>query len=123
MMHLNSHTIVINYLDFNIIYLLGIKLRFTYLFTVQSLREYYNSNTIRSRMGRALVFNAKARILDGREAIYTGEGPIVASYSSRGPNVNNTLMQDADILKPNILAQDPQSGLLGVQATKEIHLL
>lgn len=49
-------------------------------------------------------FNARARILEGRHAIYTGKAPVVASYSSRGPDVNNALLQTADVLKPNIMA-------------------
>ncbi|CAL5359710.1 unnamed protein product [Camellia sinensis] len=69
-----------------------------------ALWEYYNMNTIRSRSGRAVVFTATARILDGRRAIYTREAPVVASYSSRGPDVNNALLQTADVLKPNIMA-------------------
>ncbi|KAF5181763.1 Subtilisin-like protease SBT2.5 [Thalictrum thalictroides] len=69
-----------------------------------ALWEYYNSNTVRNRNGRAVTFTAMARILDGRQATYTGNGPIVASYSSRGPDVDNALMQTADVLKPNIMA-------------------
>ncbi|XP_020534253.1 subtilisin-like protease SBT2.5 isoform X2 [Jatropha curcas] len=69
-----------------------------------ALWEYYNSNTIRSRSGRAAVFDARARILDGRQAVFSGQAPIVASYSSRGPDVNNALLQTADVLKPNIMA-------------------
>lgn len=74
------------------------------IYSVQALWEYYNSNTIRSRTGGAIAFTATARILDGRQAIYTGQAPVVASYSSRGPDVNNALLQTADVLKPNIMA-------------------
>lgn len=70
----------------------------------QALWEYYNSNTIRSRSGRALGFRATARISDGRQAVYTQQAPVVASYSSRGPDVNNALLETADVLKPNIMA-------------------
>lgn len=59
---------------------------------------------MRSRSGRAIAFRATARILDGRQAIYSGQGPVVASYSSRGPDVNNALLDTADVLKPNIMA-------------------
>ncbi|KAJ0104678.1 hypothetical protein Patl1_18357 [Pistacia atlantica] len=69
-----------------------------------ALWEYYNSNTIRSRSGQAVIFNARARLLDGRQAIYTDQAPMVASYSSRGPDVDNALLQTADVLKPNVMA-------------------
>lgn len=74
------------------------------IFLLQLLWDYYNSNTVRSRSGRAIDFRARARILDGRKAIYTGQAPVVASYSSRGPDVNNVLFETADVLKPNIIA-------------------
>lgn len=70
----------------------------------QALWEYYNSNTIRSRSGTAVGFKATARILDGRQATYNGQAPVVASYSSRGPDVNNAHLETADVLKPNIMA-------------------
>ncbi|KAF9625421.1 hypothetical protein IFM89_022579 [Coptis chinensis] len=69
-----------------------------------ALWEYYNSNTIRNGIGHVVSFAAIGRILDGRQATYTGQAPIVASYSSRGPDVNNALLQTADILKPNVMA-------------------
>ncbi|KAK9121045.1 hypothetical protein Syun_018662 [Stephania yunnanensis] len=69
-----------------------------------ALWEYYNANTARNKNGRVVGFTAKGRILDGRVASYTGQAPIVASFSSRGPDVNNALLQTADVLKPNIMA-------------------
>ena len=71
---------------------------------MQALWQYYNSRTFRGRTGRVLAFGATGRILDGRQAIYTGQAPIVASYSSRGPDVNNALLQTADVLKPTVMA-------------------
>lgn len=73
-------------------------------FCLQALWQYYNARTFRGRTGRVLAFGATARILDGRQAIYTGQAPIVASYSSRGPDVNNALLQTADVLKPTVMA-------------------
>ncbi|CAL1376004.1 unnamed protein product [Linum trigynum] len=69
-----------------------------------ALWEYYNSNTKRGANGEATVFTASARIMGGRQAFYTAQAPVVASYSSRGPDVNNALLQTADVLKPNIMA-------------------
>lgn len=71
---------------------------------VQAVWEYYNSNTVRTRSGKAIKFRGTARILDGRRATYMGPAPVVASYSSRGPDVNNELLETADVLKPNIIA-------------------
>ena len=71
---------------------------------LQALWEYYNSNTIRSSSGQAVGFAARARILDGRKAFFARQAPIFASYSSRGPNVNNAFLQTADVLKPNVTA-------------------
>ncbi|KAG9452527.1 hypothetical protein H6P81_005431 [Aristolochia fimbriata] len=70
----------------------------------KDLWEYYNSNTIHRGDGTVEIFGATARISDGREAIYTGKPPAVASYSSRGPDVNNAFLQTADVLKPSIMA-------------------
>ncbi|XVE57550.1 hypothetical protein DITRI_Ditri04bG0099400 [Diplodiscus trichospermus] len=74
------------------------------MYTSLALWEYYNSHTVRGRRGQAVVFAATARILDGRQATYSGQAPIVAAYSSRGPDVNSALKQTVDVLKPNVLA-------------------
>jgi hypothetical protein len=66
--------------------------------------QYYNNNTVRDEDGDVLSFGATARILEGRRATYTGEAPVVADYSSRGPDVENSLMQPAEVLKPNVMA-------------------
>ncbi|KAL9387500.1 hypothetical protein Peur_020624 [Populus x canadensis] len=70
------------------------------LSNMQSSRlKYYQSSS-----GQAVGFAARARILDGRKAFFARQAPIFASYSSRGPNVNNALLQSADVLKPNVTA-------------------
>lgn len=78
-------------------------LRIPFIF-MQALWEYYDANTMRGITGGVVSFGATARIEDGRNAIYGGGGPVVASYSSRGPDVNNAYMQLADVLKPNVMA-------------------
>ncbi|GAB4857692.1 hypothetical protein Ancab_015598 [Ancistrocladus abbreviatus] len=85
--------------------------------------EYYDSMTYRSRSGRGVAFTATARILDGRQATYTGQAPIVAACSCRGPDVNNALLQTADVLKPTFMAPVPPSGLQGAKTVKVIAIL
>ncbi|XP_020093709.1 subtilisin-like protease SBT2.5 [Ananas comosus] len=80
------------------------KLRFMEHKLINALQDYYNAHTVRGRSGAVISFGATGRICDGRRAFYTRQGPIVASYSSRGPGINNNLYETADVLKPNILA-------------------
>ncbi|PKA58889.1 Subtilisin-like protease [Apostasia shenzhenica] len=70
----------------------------------QALWEYYDSQTTRSMNGQVLSFDAMGQIMDGRQAVFSGEPPAVAAYSSRGPDVNNAFMQTADVLKPDVIA-------------------
>ncbi|XP_072955477.1 subtilisin-like protease SBT2.5 isoform X2 [Typha angustifolia] len=77
----------------------------------QALWDYYSSNTARGVNGHVISFVGTGRIQDGRHAIYTGDAPTVASYSSRGPDINNNLREAADVLKPNIMA--PGSAIWG----------
>ncbi|KAF8687858.1 hypothetical protein HU200_042550 [Digitaria exilis] len=58
--------------------------------------RYYNNNTVRDEVGNVVSFGATARILEGRHATYTGEAPVVADYSSRGPDVENSQLQPAE---------------------------
>lgn len=70
----------------------------------QTLLEYYDKNTVRDEDGSVSTFGATVRILEGRRASYTREAPVVADYSSRGPDVDSMQMQAADVLKPNVMA-------------------
>ncbi|XP_062224864.1 subtilisin-like protease SBT2.5 [Phragmites australis] len=71
---------------------------------MRALLRYYNNNTVRDEDGKIVSFGATVRILEGRRATYTGEAPVVADYSSRGPDVENAQMQPAEVLKPNVMA-------------------
>ncbi|CAL5041011.1 unnamed protein product [Urochloa decumbens] len=68
------------------------------------LIDYYNSSTTRDWAGRATVFKATAGIADGLAPTLYNSAPQVALFSSRGPDVKDFSFQDADVLKPDILA-------------------
>ncbi|KAL3512415.1 hypothetical protein ACH5RR_025132 [Cinchona calisaya] len=68
------------------------------------LIDYYNVSTSRDWTGRVRSFKAIGSIGDGLRAILHKSAPQVALFSSRGPNIKDYSFQDADILKPDILA-------------------
>ncbi|XP_010927223.2 subtilisin-like protease SBT2.5 [Elaeis guineensis] len=70
----------------------------------KDLIDYYNSSTKRDWAGRPLSFQAMASIEDGLAPILHKSAPQVALFSSRGPDVRDFSFQDADVLKPDILA-------------------
>ncbi|PWZ17217.1 Subtilisin-like protease SBT2.6 [Zea mays] len=70
----------------------------------EDLIDYYNSSTIRDWAGRATAFKATAGIADGLAPTLYNSAPQVALFSSRGPDVKDFSFQDADVLKPDILA-------------------
>uniref|UniRef100_A0A1J3JVR5 Subtilisin-like protease n=1 Tax=Noccaea caerulescens TaxID=107243 RepID=A0A1J3JVR5_NOCCA len=68
------------------------------------LIDYYNVTTSRDWMGRVKSFKAEGSIGDGLEPILHKSAPEVALFSARGPNTKDFSFQDADLLKPDILA-------------------
>ncbi|AQK66760.1 Subtilisin-like protease SBT2.6 [Zea mays] len=70
----------------------------------EDLIDYYNSSTVRDWAGRATAFKATAGIADGLAPTLYNSAPQVALFSSRGPDVKDFSFQDADVLKPDILA-------------------
>ncbi|KAK6944602.1 Peptidase S8 propeptide/proteinase inhibitor I9 [Dillenia turbinata] len=68
------------------------------------LIHYYNSSTSRDWTGRVKSFKAIGKIGDGLMPILHKSAPEVALFSSRGPNIKDFSFQDADLLKPDILA-------------------
>ncbi|KAL0739194.1 hypothetical protein Bca4012_015404 [Brassica carinata] len=68
------------------------------------LIDYYNVTTSRDWMGRVKSFEAEGSIGDGLEPILHKSAPEVALFSARGPNTKDFSFQDADLLKPDILA-------------------
>ncbi|XP_024024148.1 subtilisin-like protease SBT2.5 [Morus notabilis] len=70
----------------------------------QDLIDYYNVSTPRDWTGRVKSFQAKGSIGDGLMPILHKSAPQVAIFSARGPNIKDFSFQDADLLKPDILA-------------------
>ncbi|KAJ0031230.1 hypothetical protein Pint_14025 [Pistacia integerrima] len=68
------------------------------------LIDYYNTSTSRDWTGRVRSFKATGTIGDGLMPILHKSAPQVALFSARGPNIKDFSFQDADLLKPDILA-------------------
>ncbi|KAJ8767512.1 hypothetical protein K2173_017556 [Erythroxylum novogranatense] len=68
------------------------------------LIDYYNISTSRDWTGRVKSFKATGSIGDGFMPILHRSAPQVALFSARGPNIKDFNFQDADLLKPDILA-------------------
>ncbi|XP_059634607.1 subtilisin-like protease SBT2.5 [Cornus florida] len=68
------------------------------------LIDYYNISTPRDWTGRVRSFKATGNIGDGLLPILHKSAPQVALFSARGPNIKDYSFQDADLLKPDILA-------------------
>lgn len=67
--------------------------------------QYYNSSLeIDPASKKVVKFGAVARICGGLKANYSNNAPKVMYYSSRGPDPEDSLPHEADILKPNLLA-------------------
>jgi len=73
--------------------------------TGQILLEYYNSSLeIDGDSNKIVKFGAVASIGGGLEANYNNEAPKVVYYSARGPDPEDSLPHEADIMKPNLVA-------------------
>ncbi|RVW69515.1 Subtilisin-like protease SBT2.5 [Vitis vinifera] len=73
----------------------------------QWIIDYYNTSTSRDWTGRVKSFKAAGSIGDGLMPILHKLAPQVALFSARGPNIRGFNFQDADLLKPDILAPGP----------------
>ncbi|RDX60195.1 Subtilisin-like protease SBT2.2, partial [Mucuna pruriens] len=69
------------------------------------LLQYYNSSLeIDGDSKKIVKFGAVASIGGGLEANYNNEAPKVVYYSARGPDPEDSLPHEADIMKPNLVA-------------------
>lgn len=79
-----------------------------YLLWLQILQQYYENNTDRDPGGAVSRYGATASINEGRVAAFGDPVPIVARSSSRGPDIMDSQLTPADVLKPDILAPGNQ---------------
>ncbi|KAJ6950585.1 hypothetical protein NC651_004304 [Populus alba x Populus x berolinensis] len=69
------------------------------------LLQYYNSSLERNETTKKITrFGSVASILGGLKANYSNSAPKVMFYSARGPDPEDNFLDDADILKPNLVA-------------------
>eukprot|EP00268_Persea_americana_P037330 TRINITY_DN3696_c0_g2_i1.p1 TRINITY_DN3696_c0_g2~~TRINITY_DN3696_c0_g2_i1.p1 ORF type:complete len:839 (-),score=173.35 TRINITY_DN3696_c0_g2_i1:196-2712(-) len=69
------------------------------------LLQYYNSSLVKDDLSNKIIkFSAVARILGGLSANYSNLAPKVTYYSARGPDPEDSSLDDADIMKPNLIA-------------------
>lgn len=75
------------------------------LLSLQILLQYYNSSLERDPLSKKIIkFGAVACIAGGLEANFSNSAPKIMYYSARGPDPEDNVLQDADILKPNLVA-------------------
>ncbi|XP_042028494.1 subtilisin-like protease SBT2.4 [Salvia splendens] len=74
----------------------------------QIVSQYYEQQTTRDGQGKAIRYNGRASISEGRNASYTERAPVVSRFSSRGPDYTDQKRSPADVLKPDILAPGHQ---------------
>ncbi|KAI4370922.1 hypothetical protein MLD38_019214 [Melastoma candidum] len=69
------------------------------------LLQYYNSSVERDERTRKVIsYGATAMISGGLKANYSFSAPKVMYYSARGPDPQNIYLDNADVLKPNLVA-------------------
>ncbi|XP_044495419.1 subtilisin-like protease SBT2.2 [Mangifera indica] len=69
------------------------------------LLQYYNSSLERDGLTNKIIrFGAVACISGGLKANFSNLAPKVMYYSARGPDPEDTFLDDADIMKPNLVA-------------------
>ncbi|XP_073058458.1 subtilisin-like protease SBT2.2 [Primulina eburnea] len=67
--------------------------------------HYYNSSLKRDETTNKIVkFGGVARISGGIKANFSHSAPKIMYYSARGPDPEDNFLENADILKPNIVA-------------------
>lgn len=76
-----------------------------YGLNVQALLRYYNTSLLRDNASGKIVGSASvARIVGGIKPTYGVSAPKVMFFSARGPDPEDDSFDDADVMKPNVVA-------------------
>ncbi|XP_072956541.1 subtilisin-like protease SBT2.4 [Typha angustifolia] len=70
----------------------------------QTIWEYYENQTHRDTLGVVISYGGTAAIREGRSYTLTEAAPTVARFSSRGPDIIDSQLNPADVLKPDVVA-------------------
>lgn len=71
----------------------------------QALLRYYNSSLLRdSGSGKIIGSASVARIVGGMKPTYGITAPKVMYFSARGPDPEDDSFDNADVMKPNLVA-------------------
>ncbi|KAK9706365.1 hypothetical protein RND81_07G119400 [Saponaria officinalis] len=70
--------------------------------------QYYERQTRRTDQGCVIKYDGKASIGEGRKASFDRQLPAVSRFSSRGPDIIDSLGNPADVLKPDFAAPGQQ---------------
>lgn len=100
------HMYIVSYIYSWLVYIILFSLCNYILFsTGQILLGYYNSSLEKDGASHEIVkFGAVASIGGGLEPSYNNAAPKVMYYSARGPDPEDSLPHEADVLKPNMVA-------------------
>ncbi|KAF4391018.1 hypothetical protein CsatB_001453 [Cannabis sativa] len=67
------------------------------------LLQYYNSS-LEKEGNKVVKFKATAKLCGGLTANFSNSAPKIMFYSARGPDPEDNSLDDADIMKPNLVA-------------------
>ncbi|KAF3774329.1 Subtilisin-like protease SBT2-3 [Nymphaea thermarum] len=76
-----------------------------HIVVVLILLQYYNDSLVRNTSSNMIIqFGGSARISGGLQPEYNNSAPKILYYSARGPDPETALLDDADFMKPNLVA-------------------
>ncbi|XP_021766671.1 subtilisin-like protease SBT2.4 [Chenopodium quinoa] len=72
------------------------------------ISKYYEEQTKKTAQGCVVKYRGRASIGEGRIAFFDRQVPAISRFSSRGPDIIDSLRKPADVLKPDFVAPGHQ---------------